>query len=112
MYYKIINQKSIPKYLEFKINTNENVLGKKMKEKNKDKKRLRILEILEDVKVVYTNDIEDYLELIQVTKKGLKIGRKKDNKFLFFGFIPIQNIKQIKNNNIKKISEKEIIDFK
>ena len=82
-----------------------------MNEKNKKKVQLRIIEILENVKVIYTNDIEEYFELVQVTRKGLKIGRKNDNKFLFFGFIPIENIKQIKNKNIKKISKKEIYTF-
>ncbi len=68
---------------------------KKKKKCNKDISS--IIEILENVKVKYNDDIEEIFEVVQVTKKGLKIGRIIDNEYLFFGFIPLKNIKKIKH---------------
>ena len=76
-----------------------------MNKKNKFREQPELTDILENVKVVFVDNMNEQYELVQVTEKGLNIGRIVDNKLLFFGFIPIQNIKLIKNK-YKKIYKK------
>ena len=68
--------------------------------------------INKNVTVVYTDCIEEVFEAIQITEKGIVIGRMYDNEFFPYGFIPKKNIKSLKNRNIlrKKIHTIEIIE--
>ena len=64
-----------------------------------------MIEIFENVKIIYNDDIEERFEAVQKIEKGLNIGRIVDNKFLFFGFIPMHNVKEISKTNVRKIRQ-------
>lgn len=57
------------------------------------------LGILENVKIIYTDDKKDFFEAIYVSDEGVITGRIKNNKFVNSGFIPKNNIKSIKGNS-------------
>ena len=59
-------------------------------------------EILVNATVDYIDGIEEYFEAIQVTDKGVIVGRTFDGKIVFCGFISKKNIKQIKNGSKRK----------
>jgi len=55
-------------------------------------------EIMQNITVVYTDNIQESFEAIRVIDKGAIIGRIIDGEFLDCGFISKRNIKEIKNN--------------
>jgi hypothetical protein len=66
------------------------------------KKPLNI-KILENVNIVYTDGKKDFFKVISFSDDGIIIGRFINNKFVNCGFIPKNNIKLMKVNNIRKI---------
>lgn len=65
-----------------------------------------MIEIIEDVVVIYTNGIIEEFEVVRITDRGIIIGRVFNGEFVDCGFISQQNIKEIKfnnKNNIKRI---------
>ena len=63
-------------------------------------------EILRKITVIYTDNTEEFFDAIRIKDKGVHIGRIIANKFEPFGFIPHHSIKEICNNDGKKIKEK------
>lgn len=61
-------------------------------------KKLKKIEVLENVNIVYTDGKKDFFEAICVSDDGIIIGRVINNKFVNCGFIPKNNIKSIKGN--------------
>lgn len=54
-----------------------------------------INEILKNVIVVYTDDTVERFDAIQITEKGVTIGRIINGEFTVFGGIPDHSIKEI-----------------
>lgn len=66
------------------------------------KNKSKLIEIIQNATIIYTDNVEEHYEAIQITPQGVDIGRIIDNKFMKYGFIPKYNIKQIKNSFKKK----------
>jgi len=72
------------------------------------KNRPEIIEIIQNATIVYTDEVKESYEAIQITNKGIIIGRILNNEFMRFGFIPQYNIKDIKNGSKRAIAEKRV----
>ena len=72
------------------------------------KKESEIIEIIQNATIIYTDKVKESYEAIQITEKGISIGRIIDDEFLRFGFIPDYNIKQVKNGFKKQVKIKKI----
>ncbi len=57
---------------------------------------VRMIEIIENATVIYTDGVAEQFEVIRVIDKGAIIGRIIDDKFLDCGFISKSNIKEIR----------------
>ena len=55
-----------------------------------------MIEILENVTVVYTDNVTEQFDLLQVTDRGVITGRILDGEFFACGFISKKNIKSIR----------------
>jgi len=59
--------------------------------------------IIRDATIVYTDGISERFEAIHLTEKGVVINRIMNGKFVAFGFISKRNIKEVKNEVMRKI---------
>jgi hypothetical protein len=66
-----------------------------MNKKNIQNNQSNIQGIIHDVIIVYSNNIEEHFDSIQITDKGFIVGRFIETKFVPFGIIPIKSIKKI-----------------
>lgn len=64
--------------------------------KDKSKGPCKMLEIIENATVIYTDGVGEQLEVIRVIDKGVIIGRIIGGEFLDCGFISKSNIKEIR----------------
>ena len=62
-------------------------------------------EIFENAIVIYINNIIEKFPAIQISNKGVIIGRLLDGEFVDCGFISIKNIKEIRNCTNRKITK-------
>jgi len=60
-------------------------------------------ETFENAMVVYINDITERFPAIQISNKGVIIGRVLDGEFVDCGFISIKNIKEIRDSVNRKL---------
>ena len=67
----------------------DNQSGKKIK--------TNVKEILQNVTVIYSDNVKEHYEAVTVTDKGIIFGRLKEDEFIPFGFIS--------NNSFKKINK-------
>lgn len=58
--------------------------------------------IFKNAIVVYTNGITEQFALIHMTNKGVIIGRVLNGEFVDCGFIPMKNIKEIRDSIRRK----------
>ena len=72
------------------------------------KEKTEKVEILQNATIIYTDKVKESYEAIQITDKGIIIGRILNNEFMRFGFIPQCNIKDIKNGSKRAIAEKRV----
>jgi len=72
------------------------------------KEKTEKVEILQNATIIYTDKVKESYEAIQITDKGIVIGRILNNEFMRFGFIPQCNIKDIKNGSKRAIAEKRV----
>jgi len=56
-------------------------------------------EIIRDTTIIYTDGLSEWFEVIHLTKNGAVIGRIINGTIIACGFIPKENIKEIKNGN-------------
>ena len=61
-----------------------------------------MLDIFENVTVIYKDGIQEQFDAVRITDKGVIIGRIFDGKFVVCGFIPKYSIKEIKNKGKRK----------
>jgi len=71
--------------------------------KNKQKESFKVIEIIQNATVIYSDGVKETFEGLRVIDKGVIIGRVLDNEFLDCGFISRGNIKEIKDGIKKKI---------
>jgi len=71
------------------------------------KKESEKIEILQNATIIYTDKVKEQYEAIQITDKGIAIGRILDDEFMRYGFIPDYSIKQIKNGSKRQIEIKK-----
>ena len=62
--------------------------------KNKD--TCRVIEIIQNATVVYTDNIQESFEVLRVIDKGVIIGRIIDGELVEYGYISKNSIKKIK----------------
>jgi hypothetical protein len=53
--------------------------------------------IIRNAIVVYTDNTSEQLEALRLIQKGTEIGRIIDNRFIVCGYIPKNNIKEIRH---------------
>jgi hypothetical protein len=71
--------------------------------KNKSKKSVEVINIIENATVVYTDGVREQFEVVRQTDKGVIIGRIIDGELVDCGFISKNNIKQINDGNMKQV---------
>ena len=67
----------------------------------------KMVEILENALVVYTDGITDEFAAIYKTKKGIIIGRVINEIFMDCGFISKNNVKKVEGNIRRKVFKRE-----
>jgi hypothetical protein len=66
-----------------------------MNKKNIENNQSELPKIIHNVIVIYSNDIEEHFEAIQITNNGIIIGRFIKTEFVPFGFIQKNSYKKI-----------------
>ena len=70
--------------------------------KNTKDDTYKMIEILQNATVIYSDGVKEQFEAIRLVDKGVIIGRILDNRFFDCGFISKRNIKEIKGGKKRK----------
>lgn len=79
-----------------------------MFKKKSNENEFEIINILEMAQIIYNDGKKDFFEAIQISDNGVFTGRIINNNFVNGGFIPKQNIKEIKDGTERRIRKRKL----
>lgn len=79
-----------------------------MNTKNTKDDTYKMIEILQNATVIYTDGVREQFDAMRLTDKWVIIGRVIDGEFVDYGFISRQNIKEINEGTKRKIHKMKL----